>query len=238
MPIVKEDIIATMLSTAYTIPSLFNISKKLPLLDIDYVMKFTNMYTDEIHDILRKMDVKPLPMRYLKEDIYILCGDILIYLGRFSGGLIPSEILVSQEKRCRTTLVLHSHPVPLPLPTLEDFISSSQLGYSIECVISKVDHRFADMLCIEPRDSWNNIIEKMGKNVDRFYSIFKKYIVFEEKQDMLFVPFPNKEEVVSAIDLVNNIINDEAEVIYAGFDMKDKTFVLYPLPSSNSKLWS
>lgn len=236
MAIIKEDIVATMLSTAYTIPSLLSLSKRLPLLDLTYVEKFTKMYIDEVHDILKEMNIEPLSMRYLKEDIYILCSDILIHLGRFSGGLIPPEILISQEKRCKKTLMLHSHPVPLPLPTLEDLISSSQLDYSVECVISRTDYGFAEMLCIEPRNSWNNVIENMEKHVAEFYNIFRKYVVLEEKQDMLFVPFPNRYEVRLAINLINSIVSNEAEIMYAGFDMIDKTFVLHLLSHNNPRM--
>jgi len=187
------------------------------------------MYVDEVHNILKEMNIKPLPMRYLKEDIYTLCSDILIHIGRFSGGLIPSEILLSQEKGCKKILMLHSHPVPLPLPTIEDLISSSQLGYSIECVISRTNYGFAEMLCIEPRNSWNDVIKNMENHITEFYSIFKKYVVLEEKQDMLFVPFPNRHEIKSAIDLVNSIINNKAEIIYAGFNMINKTYIFYSL---------
>jgi len=229
MVVIKEDIMAAMLSTAYTIPSLLDLHKKLPLLDLSYVEKFTGMYVDEVHSILREMNIKPLPMRYLKEDIYTLCSDILIHIGRFSGGLIPSEILLSQERGCKKILMLHSHPVPLPLPTIEDLISSSQLGYSIECVISRTDYGFAEMLCIEPRNSWNDVIKNMENYIAEFYNIFKKYVVLEEKQDMLFVPFPNRHEIKSAIDLVNSIINNKAEIIYAGFNMINKTYIFYSL---------
>jgi len=229
MVVVKEDIMAVMLSTAYTIPSLLDLHKKLPLLDLSYVEKFTGMYVDEVHSILREMNIKPLPMKYLEEDIYTLCSDILIHIGRFSGGLIPSEILLSQGKDCKKILMLHSHPVPLPLPTIEDLISSSQLGYSIECVISRTDYGFAEMLCIEPRSSWNDVIKNMESHIMEFYSIFKKYVVLEENQDMLFVPFPNRYEIKSAIDLVSSIVDNKAEIIYAGFNMIDKTYISYTL---------
>ncbi len=229
MVVIKEDIMAAMLSTAYTIPSLLDLPGRLPLLDLSYVEKFTEMYVDEVHNILKEMNIKPLPMKYLKEDIYILCSDILIYIGRFSGGLIPSEILISQGRDCKKILMLHSHPVPLPLPTIEDLISSSQLGYRIECIISRTDYGFAEMLCIEPKNSWNDVIKNMKNHITEFYSIFKKYVVLEEKQDILFVPFPNRYEIELAINLINNTINNKAEIIYARINMIDKTYIFYPL---------
>ncbi|MCS7111615.1 MAG: hypothetical protein N3D82_00030 [Ignisphaera sp.] len=219
---IDEEAIALMASTAYSIPSLFDFDL-LPIIDRSHVIKMIDMFMDEAITYIDGLGVEPLPAKYVKEDAYILCDDLLNYIGEFEGGLIPQQIILTHISRCGKVAMLHSHPIPIPIPTVEDVLSSLQIGYRVECIISKSSDYLATMLCLEPLESWNSVasaLHSIGGNMLES----TKYIVIGDGPQIEFLPFPNIAEQSSIIQNFIGILSIHASVLYARIDLVDRVY--------------
>lgn len=219
---INEDHISLMASTAYSIPSLIDI-ESLPIIDKDHVIKMINMFMDEAILYINKLGIRPLPIEYVKEDAYILCNNALDYLGEFRGGAIPQHTILKYISNCSKIAMLHSHPIPMPMPTLEDIIASYQIGYNIECVISRVSNYLATMMCVEPRKKWRDVIEYSYNAVEYFLKT-SKYIVVGDSSYIEFLPFPDTAEQDKMVKTFIDMFIDYVKMFYVKINLIHKVY--------------
>ncbi len=220
---ISEDGVALMVSTAYSIPSLIDIIDILPIVDRNHVIRMIDMFIDEAIMYIKNLGVKPLSTKYIKEDAYILCNDLLNYIGEFEGGFIPQPTILKYISRCGKAAILHSHPIPMPIPTIEDLMSSYQIGYNVECVISKSSDCLAVMICLEPLESWKDTISALY-GIDNYILKSINYIVVGDDSQIEFLPFPNTTEQNNIIQLFIETITKYAKILYARIDLVKQVY--------------
>ncbi|MEM4515090.1 MAG: hypothetical protein QXO42_02610 [Ignisphaera sp.] len=220
--VINEDDIALLISTAYSIPSLLDMNV-LPVIDRSHVIKMVEMFMDEAIMYVRNLGIEPLSSKYIKEDIYMLCDNLLKYIGEFEGGLIPQADILKHISGCSTIAVLHSHPIPIPVPTLEDLISSSQIGYNVECVISKSSSCLATMVCMEPLKTWRDVISAFY-DINDYFLESARYIVVGDHSQIEFLPFPNTDEQNNMIRVFIEVLSRYAKISYARIDLANRIY--------------
>lgn len=222
----NEEILALMISTAYVAPyveidNVSTISSKV-------VLKLVDMYTDEVKEYMRSNRIRAINSKDIQEDVYLLCSDMLLYIGRFIGGSIPSHYIfhyiLEYRNMCNEFISLHTHPVPLPIPTLEDIVSMSQMSYSVECVLSRVYREFAKMMCIEPMNELDNIVISIEKLKNKLFKLVDRYIVVEDDYDVVFIPYPSKESLAKLENEFTKVIKKYAKISIASLDMASNEY--------------
>ena len=217
----KDDLVL-MMSAAFTAPYL-DIDEEY-MISGDEALRLVDMYNDEVVDYIKMSGVKTLPSLALQEDVHILYNGTLIYVGRFSGGSIPSQTIFRYKKVYRKIVLLHTHPVPLPIPTPEDLISMYQIGYDIECVLSRVDRDLAKMVCVKPVDSFYKVAIAANRFAETFYRSVDKYVVVEGEDGVMFIPYPSK----SRLDVIEkefiSILSRNADISIVELDMTKNEF--------------
>uniref|UniRef100_A0A7C2V8T6 Uncharacterized protein n=1 Tax=Ignisphaera aggregans TaxID=334771 RepID=A0A7C2V8T6_9CREN len=187
---IEERNIPLLISTAYAAPYISADSNAI--LDNEVVFKIVDMYVDEVVRYIKINGIKTVQSSHLKEDAYVLCGDSLIHVGTFSGGFIPSQNLLKFREACRSIVMLHTHPVPLPIPTLEDIVSMYQIGYGSECVLSRIHDGVAKMVCVEPFDYLENVMRGLENFSNEMFKLVDRYVVIEDEYGVFFLPYPSK----------------------------------------------
>lgn len=221
--VISEDAIALMASAAYSVPSIIDMHTP-PVIDRIHVIKMVNMFMDEAIKYVSSLGIKPLPIAYVREEVHILCDDLLSYVGEFEGGTIPQQIILKHTSSCSGRVaVLHSHPTPIPVPTIEDVISSLQIGYRVECVISKSSNRVATIVCVEPLRSWINVATALY-NISESVLTSTRYIVVGDDMQIKFLPFPNTTEQNTIIQAFIKILSKHASILYARIDLAENLY--------------
>lgn len=216
---VDDDAIALMISTAYSAPHLDDLDSRSFLKNKE-VLKLVEMYESDVRRYIAINRLKPVSADKLSEDVYILCNDMLIYIGRFNGGYIPSKEILRYKNVCHDMISLHTHPVPLPLPTLEDVISTQQIGYNIECVLSKINKDLAEMVCIKPVENWNDVVNTMSVFIETIFKMIDRYVIIENNGNIMFVPYPTENNIDTIEKFFANNLKGLVYVDIVKFDMK------------------
>jgi hypothetical protein len=221
----SENLIELLVSTTIDAPSILDL-EYLPVIDSSTAMKLTNLYMDEATNYLNNIGLSPLPQEILEEVMYAVCNEgSLVFIGRFLGGLIPSKIVLSYKTSCNSDLFIHTHPVPVPIPSFEDIISAKQIGYSVECVASKVSKSQAVLTCIKPRRDWNDIINVYDKVVDIVINAVNKYVVVGNgKDNIIFVPLPTVSEVQRMLAATKTVLKPYAELMLVNVNLRTNIF--------------
>jgi len=221
----SENLIELLVSTAIDAPSILDL-EHLPIIDSSTAMKLTNVYMDEAIDYLNNIGLNPLPQEILEEVMYTVCNESsLVFIGRFLGGLIPSKIVLSYKTSCKSDLFIHTHPVPMPIPSFEDIISAKQIGYSVECVASKVSKSQAILTCIKPRRDWIDVINVYDKVADNVINAVNKYVVVGDgKGNIMFIPLPTVLEVQRMLNATKNVLRPYAEFMLINVNLYTNSF--------------
>lgn len=190
---IGEHDVALMMSIAYTAPHLD--LEGVALISNRDVFRLIDMHSDEVKEYVKSNGVKVLTAEDIREEAYALCNETLVHLGIFYGGSIPSHHILLLKKLCNKMVMLHTHPVPLPIPTLEDVVSMYQIGYRIECVLSRMTNSLAKMICIEPLKRLEDVVLDMSIFEERLYSLIDKYVVIEDEFGIRFIPYPSVERL-------------------------------------------
>jgi len=210
-------------STALTAPSLHIDIPKLPLIDRSLARRVVNAYVDEAFKLIRSVGIEPIPIEKLAEDSYIVCSDseTLLYIGRFSGGVIPPDAISKAMDICSRNAIasLHTHPIPLHIPTPEDIISSDMLGLGIECVLCKFDDQYARALCIKPKRAWYSVIKALETVLERIIDSISRYVVVDHNGYLLLLPYPSIKEAKAVEEMFIANVQDEAKVLVIEIDM-------------------
>lgn len=214
-----EDAIALMMSTAYSAPYIDEVDNRC-ILSSTEVMKLIEMYEGEAREYIMLNGIKLISSNRLSEDAYILCSNMLIYIGRFDGGYVPSDEILKYRKSCLDIVSLHTHPIPLPLPTLEDVVSTQQVGYNTECVLSKIGKYNAKMICIEPTKDWNSILNSMEFFTEAVYRLVDRYIVVEDEFSIRFVPYPSENSLQTIEIEFIKVLKGDAYIDVVILDMR------------------
>jgi hypothetical protein len=224
----SEDLIELLASTAFEVPSIFDINN-LPLVSSDIAKKLAEVYMDEAINFVLSLGVKPLSASFLAEDIYTLCNDdVLLFIGRFLGGLVPAIHIYKYRAFCKSNLFLHSHPIPVSIPSPEDILSATQMGYGIECVISKVSKLRAVLTCIEPSADWDKIMAKYDSITEKVFNV-SRFVVVGNGNNISFLPMPTTSEIFSLLSSYKKLMEPYAKVLYVDIDLNNKvlTYQLY-----------
>lgn len=219
---IDEFNVALLLSVAYAVP--YVSTEGVTTLSNEEVFKLVDMYNDEVESYIKLKGVRTVSSEYIKEDAHVLCDDTLIHVGVFEGGYIPSEPLLDYRKMCNDTIMLHTHPVPLPIPTLEDLLSMYQIGYRIECVLSKIDEAIAKMVCVEPLKELKDVTPVMENFAEKVYSLIDKYIVVEDELGVQFLPYPSNKTLRKIENEFVSIMKKHCRITVVSFDMNKKEY--------------
>ncbi|MEM1525515.1 MAG: hypothetical protein QW775_03530, partial [Ignisphaera sp.] len=214
--------VALLLSVAYAVP--YVDTKGVTTLSNEEVFKLVDMYNDEVESYIKLKGVRTVSSKSIKEDAHVLCDGTLIHVGVFEGGYIPSESLLGYRKMCSDTIMLHTHPVPLPIPTLEDLLSMYQIGYRIECILSKIDEAIAKMVCVEPLRELKDVVPVMESFVEKVYSLVDKYIVVEDEFGVQFLPYPSNKNLGKIESEFVSVMKKHCRVSVISFDMNKKEY--------------
>lgn len=214
---INEHDIALMISIAYTAPYID--PRDVTLVSDKVIFKLVDMYSDEVKEYAKLNDVKILQAENLREEAHALCNDTLVYLGVFCGGSIPSHQILALKKLCNRMAVLHTHPVPLPIPTPEDIISMYQIGYRIECILSRMSRSLAKMICIEPLKELEDIMLSMKVFEEKLYSLIDRYVIVEDEYDVRFIPYPSTERLHEIEREFVNVMKDSCRFNIVSFYM-------------------
>ncbi len=223
--IIDHELIGVMASTAYEAPSIVNFSE-IPFVSSSIVRKAIDMYMDEaIKFVYDDIKLKPISYEALAEDAYTLCNNgSLIYIGRFAEGMIPSSRLYKQYKDvCRGRIFLHTHPVPIPIPSPEDVVSASQIGYEVECVVSKISGDRAVLTCLKPLNGWDNVLEDY-REVEKMILNISRFVVAGDGSTITFLPFPTAEEVEELIKYYRKLLSNSATLIHVSIDLTNNVY--------------
>lgn len=216
-------------STALTAPSLHVDMPKLPLIDRSLARKVINAYIDEASKLIRSVGIEPVPIEKLAEDSYIMCSDpeTLLYIGRFNGGIVPSDAISKAMDMCRESAVmsLHTHPIPLHIPTPEDIISSEMLGLGIECVLCRFDNRYARALCVKPKRAWYRVVRASEMILEKIFESISRYVVVDRDGHPLLLPYPSIEEAKAIEEMFIVSVQSEAEVLVLEIDLLRKQYL-------------
>ena len=210
-------------STALTAPSLHIDVPKLPLIDRSLARRVVNAYVDEASKLIRSVGIEPLPMEKLAEDSYIMCSDLetLLYIGRFNGGMVPPDEISKAMDICyrKAVVSLHTHPIPLHIPTPEDIISSDMLGLVIECVLCRFDNQYARALCVKPKRSWYRVVRASEMVLEKIFENISRYVVVDRDGYPLLLPYPSIEEAKAIEEMFIVSVQSEAEVLVVEIDL-------------------
>lgn len=218
-PIEPEEL-ALMASTAFEIPTLVE-RADLPLIEGWELPALLECHPHEAVERVRRLGLTPLPPEEVAENLYILCGGGLLYLGRFTRGAIPPCAL-SGGARCADALALHSHPIPLPIPTPEDLESSWALGYRAECVISLLDGKTAALFCVDLRGlKPSEELQEVYEEVARSLLTLSKYLLVGDEEGVLLLPFPSREEALRLLKEYADAISSLTRIYYARLSLSD-----------------
>lgn len=217
-----------MLSVAYLAPYID--VKDVTTLPTKEVFKLVEMYNDEVVEYVKKNGIKTVLPGDLLEEAYVLCNDTLVYIGVFEGGYIPSEHLAKYRTVCDRMAMLHTHPIPLPIPTPEDLVSMVQIGYNIECVLSRVNSTRAKMVCIELAEDIDNVLNSMFVFAKKVYSLVDKYIIVEDELGIQFIPYPSNESLKKIEKELASSIGRKCRLSIASLDMNKKEYSVKILP--------
>jgi len=219
----SESLIELLASTAFEAPSILEINN-LPVVNNDIVKKLIEVYMDEAIDFILSLGLKPLSTSFLAEDVYTLCNEnSLLFIGRFLGGLIPAAHIYRYRTLCKSNLFLHSHPIPMPIPSPEDVISAAQIGYDVECVVSRISSFKAMLTCIEPLKDWDRVIANYDTIAEKVLNV-ARFVVVINKGDMSFLPMPSIDEISSLLLIYKKVLERYAEVLYVDIDINRKVF--------------
>ncbi|MEM1644664.1 MAG: hypothetical protein QXL96_02130 [Ignisphaera sp.] len=216
--------VALLVSVAYVAPYIN--TDGVTTLSNEEVLKLIDMYNDEVENYIRLKGVKTVSPESIKEDAYVLCNNTLIHVGVFEGGYIPSEYLLRYRKICSDTIMLHTHPVPLPIPTPEDLVSMYQLGYRIECILSKVDEVVARMVCVEPLNEFKDIVLVMENFAEKVYSLIDKYIVVRDELGVRFLPYPSGKNLRKIENEFVSVMKKYCRISIVSFDLNRREYEL------------
>lgn len=231
---IGEDDLALMISTAYSMPYI-SVDDTYTL-DGKEVFELINMYTDEVEEYIRSRKIKTLSLKILQEEVYILCDDTLYYVGTFEGGYIPSQhihkLKIDYEDFCGRIVVMHTHPVPLPIPSPEDIISMQQIGYDVECILSRTDFNTAKMICIQllGEHKYANIISDIERMADITYKLVDRYVVVKEDDDIRFIPYPSNRSLQKIEEEFIKIMKRYTKINIALLDMDKNEYYGYSFP--------
>lgn len=221
-----EDSIAVMMSVAYAAPYIR--VENLTLLSRDDVLTLVEMPMNFALEYVKSNNVKTLASEELLEEAHVLCNDMLLYVGIFNGGVIPSQYIARYRSVCKRRLIsIHTHPVPLPIPTLEDIISMYQIGYRVECVLSRLSEDLARMVCIEPEGSLDDVAVNLKKFEEVLYDMVDKYIVVVHGDGVTFIPYPSINVLNSIESEFKRYTKGVARTNIITLDMKNKEYEYY-----------
>jgi len=216
-------------STALTAPSLHIDIPKLPLIDRSLARRVVNAYVDEASKLIRSIGIEPIPIEKLAEDSYIVCSDseTLLYIGRFSGGVIPPDVISKAMDICSKNAIagLHTHPIPLHIPTPEDIISSDMLGLGIECVLCRFDNQYARALCVKPKRAWHSVVNASESVLEKIIDSISRYVVVDHDGYPLLLPFPSMEEAKAIEEMFVASVRNEAEVLVIEIDVMHRQYL-------------
>ncbi len=222
-----RDMSSVIASAAFTAPSLSMDERYLPLVDRALAYKIVNSYIDEALELVNDVGIKPIPMDKLAEDSYLMCGESLIYIGRFYGGSVPPLALAKTMEVCYTRKAvasLHTHPIPLHIPTPDDIVSSKQLGIETECVLSKVGRDRARALCVKPMTTWDSVIRASEIVLSKLTDSISKYIVVGEDDYLFLLPFPTPIEAENLEKLFIGDLRGRAEILVIDIDLDSQEY--------------
>jgi proteasome lid subunit RPN8/RPN11 len=213
---------ALLLSVAYLAP--YVNANSITMLAKDEVFKLVEMYDDEALRYVKINNMKTVPLESILEEAYVLCNETLINVGLYEGGYIPSESLLKYRSICNRMVGLHTHPIPLPIPTPEDLISMKQIGYNIECVLSRIDESKAKMICIEPLDDFRNVLNSMLIFSKVIYSLVDRYIVVEDELGVQFLPYPTNKSLQRIEEELVSLMKRKCRLNIVSLDMKKNEY--------------
>ncbi len=214
-------------SAAFTAPSLSIDEQYLPLIDRALAYKIVNSYIDEALKLVRDVGIEPIPMDRLAEDGYLICGESLIYIGRFYGGSVSPLAIAKTIEVCYTRKAvasLHTHPIPLHIPTPDDIVSSKQLGIETECVLSRVDRERARAICVKPRTAWESVIRASETVLNMLIDSISKYVVVGDTDYLFLLPFPTPIEVENLEKLFIGNLRGRAEILVIDIDLENREY--------------
>jgi proteasome lid subunit RPN8/RPN11 len=214
---IEESNLALLLSAAYTAP--YVDVHSVAMLTTEEVFKLVKMYNEEVLEYVRTNKMKTVPLKNIVEEAYVLCDGVLIDVGLFEGGYIPSDHLLKYRHFCDEVVGMHTHPVPLPIPTPEDLISMKQVGYNVECVLSRTEDSKATMICVEPIDDFKNILNSIAMFSKNVYSLVDRYIVVEDELGVLFLPYPSPKSLQKIVEEFTITMKNVCKICIARFDM-------------------
>jgi len=218
----SESIIELLASTAFEAPSILDISN-LPIIEGSMALRLSKMYTDEALEALSQLGLRPLPTSTLAEDVYVPCNTSLLFIGRFSNGEIHPYHIIKHQSLCSSKLLLHTHPVPVPIPSPEDIISAMQIGYRIECVLSRTSKTRAIMLCVEPVKSWKEIMHMYDSIAEDVLKV-SRYLVAGNSNEVKFLPMPTDSEAVFMAEKFRKHVESYANILHVDIDLRDGVF--------------
>ncbi len=162
----------------------------------DLALKLLDMDPEAAYSYAMDLGLSALDLLELEEVCYVLCSDgDVVYVGRYRGGEVPTQAIATAIKRCKgIAAVLHSHPIPLPIPTIEDMISADSMGYRMECVVSKGDSK-TWLTCVEPKDGWREVMKAMEGVLDAIMSRTSRFLVASTDDTVMLLPYPSDREV-------------------------------------------
>jgi len=166
----------------------------LPLIPRSLAFKFSNMYLEEVVIELKRLGIEPLGPKYLIEKLYALYEGGVAILGHGLPGELYVEKLADERVRKNITAMLHTHPVPLPIPTPEDILSAKALGYYVECVASRIDKRRTIVTCVAPSGDWLEVMEALKALHNEIFSV-RRFVVVSLNDNIVFLPYPSPREV-------------------------------------------
>ncbi len=214
-------------SAALTAPSLSIDEQYLPLVDRALAYKIVNSYIDEALKLVKDVGIEPIPMDKLAEDGYLMCGESLIYIGRFYGGSVSPLALAKTIEVCYTrkaVVSLHTHPIPLHIPTPDDIVSSKQLGIETECVLSKVNRDRARAICVKPRTTWDSVVRASEAVLNKLIDSISKYIVVGDDDYLFLLPFPTPIEAENLEELFIGNLRERAEILVIDIDLNSREY--------------
>ena len=140
---------------------------------------------------------------------------------------MPSLALAKTIEECHTRKAiasLHTHPIPLHIPTPDDIVSSKQLGIDTECVLSKVGRDCARAICVKPRTTWDSIIRAAENVLDTLIDSISKYIVVGDDDYLFLLPFPTPIEVETLERLFIRSLRGRAEILVMNIDLDNREY--------------
>lgn len=219
---IEEFHVALLISVAYLAPHID--TKGVTMLTSEEVFKLVEMHNDEVAKYIKANSVKTIPSNRVLEEAYVLCNDILIQIGVFGGGCIPSEYLLKYKSICNKMVMLHTHPIPLPIPTPEDLVSMHQIGYDTECILSRTSDTRAKMICIESLNDFDDVLNSMHSFAKKIYNLIDRYIIVEDVFGIQFLPYPSSKSLQEIEKEFISFMKRKCRLSIVSLDMDKKEY--------------